>query len=90
MRRDPARASTHTIPQLLRAALREDPDVIPVGEMRDLETVTIAIETAEMVTGPRHVAYDDRAVSAVDRAIDQFPPEQQEQVCGCSRLRCAR
>jgi twitching motility protein PilT len=64
----------------LRAALREDPDVVLVGEMRDLETVAIAIETAEtghLVFGTLHTS---SAVSTVDRIIDQFPPDQQEQI----------
>jgi twitching motility protein PilT len=64
----------------LRAALREDPDVVLVGEMRDLETVSIAIETAEtghLVFGTLHTS---SAVSTVDRIIDQFPADQQEQI----------
>jgi twitching motility protein PilT len=66
--------------QALRAALREDPDVILVGEMRDLETVSIAIETAEtghLVFGTLHTT---TAASTVDRIIDQFPPDRQAQV----------
>jgi twitching motility protein PilT len=64
----------------LRAALREDPDVVLVGEMRDLETAHIAIETAEtghLVFGTLHTT---SAVSTVDRIIDQFPVDQQEQI----------
>lgn len=64
----------------LRAALREDPDVVLVGEMRDLETTHIAIETAEtghLVFGTLHTT---TAASTVDRLIDQFPHEQQEQI----------
>ncbi len=64
----------------LRAALREDPDVVLVGEMRDLETVEIAIETAEtghLVFGTLHT---NTAASTVDRIIDQFPADQQEQI----------
>ena len=64
----------------LRAALREDPDIVLVGEMRDLETVAIAIETAEtghLVFGTMHT---NSAPSTVDRIIDQFPPDQQNQV----------
>jgi twitching motility protein PilT len=64
----------------LRAALREDPDFVLVGEMRDLETVAIAIETAEtghLVFGTLHTS---TAASAVDRIIDQFPPDRQTQV----------
>jgi twitching motility protein PilT len=64
----------------LRAALREDPDVVLVGELRDLETVAIAIETAEtghLVFGTLHTT---SAMSTVDRIIDQFPADQQEQI----------
>jgi twitching motility protein PilT len=64
----------------LRAALREDPDVVLVGEMRDLETVEIAIETAEtghLVFGTLHT---NTAASTVDRIIDQFPSAQQDQI----------
>jgi twitching motility protein PilT len=64
----------------LRAALREDPDIILVGEMRDLETIAIAIETAEtghLVFGTLHTT---TAYSTVDRIIDQFPTDRQEQI----------
>jgi twitching motility protein PilT len=64
----------------LRAALREDPDIVLVGEMRDLETVAIAIETAEtghLVFGTLHTT---TAMSTVDRIIDQFPTDQQQQI----------
>ena len=66
---------THTkgFKNALRAALREDPDIVLVGEMRDLETVAIAIETAEtghLVFGTLHT---NTASSTVDRFIDQFP-----------------
>ncbi|UCF68859.1 MAG: type IV pilus twitching motility protein PilT [Acidobacteriota bacterium] len=64
----------------LRAALREDPDIVLVGEMRDLETIAIAIETAEtghLVFGTLHTT---TAVSTVDRIIDQFPPDRQPQI----------
>ncbi len=66
--------------QALRAALREDPDIVLVGEMRDLETTHIAIETAEtghLVFGTLHTT---TAVSTVDRLIDQFPSNQQQQI----------
>nr|WP_281181250.1 type IV pilus twitching motility protein PilT [Oligoflexus tunisiensis] len=71
---------TQSFSRALRAALREDPDIILIGEMRDLETVAIAIETAEtghLVFGTLHT---NTAISTVDRLIDQFPAEQQEQV----------
>lgn len=64
----------------LRAALREDPDIVLVGELRDLETVHIAIETAEtghLVFGTLHT---NTAASTVDRIIDQFPTDQQSQI----------
>lgn len=66
--------------QALRAALREDPDIVLVGEMRDLETIAIAIETAEtghLVFGTLHTS---TAPSTVDRIIDQFPEDRQEQI----------
>jgi twitching motility protein PilT len=64
----------------LRAALREDPDVILVGEMRDLETISIALEAAE--TGHLVLAtlHTNSAPATIDRIIDVFPPHQQEQV----------
>ncbi|MEO8029450.1 MAG: type IV pilus twitching motility protein PilT [Gemmatimonadota bacterium] len=71
---------TRSFKQALRAALREDPDIILVGEMRDLETVSIAIETAEtghLVFGTLHTT---TAASTVDRIIDQFPSDRQAQV----------
>lgn len=64
----------------LRAALREDPDIVLVGEMRDLETIAIAIETAEtghLVFGTLHTT---TAASTVDRIIDQFPTDRQSQI----------
>jgi twitching motility protein PilT len=64
----------------LRAALREDPDIVLVGEMRDLETIAIAIETAEtghLVFGTLHTT---TAASTVDRMIDQFPADRQAQI----------
>ena len=73
---------THTdsFKDALRAALREDPDILLVGEMRDLETVAIAIETAEtghLVFGTLHTT---TAASTVDRVIDQFPSDRQSQI----------
>ncbi|MBO7358174.1 MAG: type IV pilus twitching motility protein PilT [Lachnospiraceae bacterium] len=64
----------------LRAALREDPDVILVGEMRDLETISVAItaaETGHLVLSTLHTI---GAASTVDRIIDVFPPHQQQQI----------
>ena len=71
---------TDSFKKALRAALREDPDIVLVGELRDLETVAIAIETAEtghLVFGTLHTT---TAASAVDRMIDQFPSDQQAQI----------
>jgi twitching motility protein PilT len=69
-----------TFAEALRAALRQDPDVILVGEMRDLETISTALtaaETGHLVFGTLHT---QSAPSTIDRIIDVFPPEQQEQV----------
>jgi twitching motility protein PilT len=71
---------TESFKHALRAALREDPDIVLVGEMRDLETVAIAIETAEtghLVFGTLHTS---SAPSTVDRIIDQFPADRQGQI----------
>ena len=71
---------TDSFKSALRAALREDPDVILVGELRDLETISIAIETAEtghLVFGTLHTT---TAPSTVDRIIDQFPADRQSQI----------
>ena len=66
--------------EALKAALRQDPDVILVGEMRDLETISTALtaaETGHLVFGTLHT---QNAPSTIDRIIDVFPPAQQEQV----------
>jgi len=71
---------TLSFKRALKAALREDPDIILVGEMRDLETIAIAIEMAEtghLVFGTLHTS---TAASTVDRIIDQFPASQQNQI----------
>ncbi|MBK9172821.1 MAG: type IV pilus twitching motility protein PilT [Chloracidobacterium sp.] len=71
---------TSSFKDALRAALREDPDILLVGEMRDLETISIAIETAEtghLVFGTLHTT---TAASTVDRIIDQFPADRQQQI----------
>jgi twitching motility protein PilT len=71
---------TDSFRDALRAALREDPDIVLVGEMRDLETVAIAIETAEtghLVFGTLHTS---SAPSTIDRVINQFPADRQQQV----------
>lgn len=73
-------ASTHSFTNALRAALREDPDVILVGEMRDLETISLALtaaETGHLVLSTLHTS---SAVKAVDRIIDIFPSSQKGQI----------
>jgi twitching motility protein PilT len=71
---------THSFSNALRAALREDPDIILVGEMRDLETISLAItaaETGHLVFATLHT---NSAVKTVDRIIDVFPEGQQAQI----------
>ena len=71
---------TESFARALRAALREDPDIIVVGEMRDLETISNAItaaETGHLVLGTLHTTSAARTVS---RLMDVFPPSQQEQI----------
>jgi twitching motility protein PilT len=73
-------SNTRSFQAALRAALREDPDVVLVGELRDLETTAIAIETAEtghLVFGTLHT---NTAASTVDRIVDQFPEGRQGQI----------
>jgi len=71
---------TQSFAAALRAALREDPDIIMVGEMRDLETISLAVEaasTGHLVFGTLHT---QSAAKTVDRIVDVFPHEQQEQI----------
>ena len=71
---------SHSFSSALRAALREDPDVILVGEMRDLETISIAVsaaETGHLVLSTLHTV---SAAQTVDRIIDMFPSNQQQQI----------
>ena len=71
---------TESFASALRAALREDPNIILVGEMRDTETVALAVtaaETGQLVLGTLHTS---SAPQTVDRIIDTFPTERQEQV----------
>jgi len=71
---------TQSFKSALRAALREDPDIILVGELRDLETIAIAMETAEtghLVFGTLHTS---TAASTINRIVDQFPADRQEQI----------
>lgn len=72
--------STHGFAQALRSALREDPDVIVVGEMRDPETTALAVtaaETGHLVFGTLHTV---NTTKTLDRIIDQFPANQQDQI----------
>jgi twitching motility protein PilT len=71
---------TDSFARALKASLREDPNIILIGEMRDLETIAIAVEMAEtghLVMGTLHTT---TAASTVDRIIDQFPADRQEQI----------
>jgi twitching motility protein PilT len=73
-------AHTRSFAAALRGALREDPDVIMVGEMRDLETISLAItasETGHLVLGTLHTGNASRTL---DRLLDVFPDDQQEQI----------
>lgn len=74
------RRHTASFHKALRAALREDPDIVLLGEMRDLETIALALETANtghLVFGTLHTS---TAISTIDRIIDVFPPDQQNQI----------
>lgn len=71
---------SNSFPNALRAALRQDPDVILIGEMRDLETISIAVtaaETGHLVLGTLHTS---DAAQSVERIIDSFPQVQQQQI----------
>jgi twitching motility protein PilT len=71
---------TQSFKSALRAALREDPDIILVGELRDLETIAMAMETAEtghLVFGTLHTS---TAASTINRIVDQFPADRQDQI----------
>ena len=71
---------TKSFARALKAALREDPDIVLVGEMRDPETVALALETANTGHLVFATLHTNSAISAVDRIIDQFPADQQAQV----------
>jgi twitching motility protein PilT len=71
---------TKEFPKALRAALREDPDVILVGEMRDLETMALAVTAAETGHLVFATVHTNSAAETVDRIVDVFPPGQQEQI----------
>src|SRR3954468_19095054 len=71
---------THSFKNALKHVLRQDPDIILVGEMRDLETISVALtaaETGHLVMAPLHT---QDAAQTIDRVIDVFPPHQQQQV----------
>lgn len=71
---------SHSYASALRAALRQDPDVILVGEMRDIETISIAITAAETGHLVFSTLHTNSASEAIDRIIDVFPPHQQQQI----------
>lgn len=73
-------SQTHSFLEALKHALRQDPDIILVGEMRDLETISLAIsaaETGHLVFGTLHT---QDAPQTIDRIVDVFPPHQQQQI----------
>jgi len=73
-------SDSHSYKDALRAALRQDPDVILIGEMRDLETISIALtaaETGHLVLSTLHTM---DSISTIERIIDVFPPSQQNQI----------
>ena len=71
---------TESFKRALRASFREDPDIILVGEMRDLETTALAITAAETGHLVFSTVHTTTASSTVDRIIDQFPPDRQSQI----------
>ena len=74
------RKHTNSFSNALKSALREDPDVVLVGEMRDLETISTALETAETGHLVFATLHTTSAYSTVNRIVEQFPPDQQEQI----------
>ncbi|MDX1460134.1 MAG: type IV pilus twitching motility protein PilT, partial [Xanthomonadales bacterium] len=73
-------ADTHSFSDALKAAVRQDADVILVGEMRDLETIELAITAAEMGTLVFGTLHTNSAMKTIDRLVDAFPASQQTQV----------
>lgn len=71
---------TKSFADALHAALREDPDIVLLGEMRDLETTETALETAETGHLVMATLHTNTATSTVDRIIDKFPAGQQNQI----------
>ena len=75
-------SDTNSFAGALRSALREDPDVILVGEMRDFETISTAVSAAETGHFVMSTLHTSTAAQTVDRIIDAFPPHQQQQIRG--------
>jgi len=73
---------THSYPQALRAALREDPDVLLIGEMRDLETIKLAMTAAETGHLVLSTLHTNNTYQTINRVIDIFPTDQQDQIRG--------
>ena len=73
-------SDTHSFPNALRAALREDPDVVLIGEMRDLETIEAALRIAETVHLTFGTLHTNSAASTINRVVDVFPSHQQPQI----------
>ncbi len=71
---------TRSFAQALKHSLRQDPDVILVGEMRDLETMALAVTAAETGHLVFSTVHTNNAAQSVDRIVDVFPPGQQEQI----------
>src|SRR5438128_7811186 len=71
---------THSFPEALRVALREDPDVVLIGEMRDLETVESALRIAETGHLTFATLHTNSALSTINRVVDVFPAHQQPQI----------
>ncbi len=74
------RSHTETFARALRAALREDPDVIAIGELRDLETISLALTAAETGHFVLATLHTNSTIRTIDRLIGVFPPDQQNQV----------
>jgi twitching motility protein PilT len=71
---------THSFANALKHVLRQDPDIILVGEMRDLETISVALTAAETGHLVMATLHTQDAAQTIDRVIDVFPPSQQQQV----------
>jgi len=83
------RKHTESFASALRAALREDPDILAIGELRDLETISLAItaaETGHLVLGTLHT---NDAARTINRILDAYPPDQQSQIRAMISESCA-